>query len=52
MYQLKTPQVITNNDKNKIKNVAGSETSSEKNATVDKLPTLISSLIPNLKSKI
>jgi hypothetical protein len=51
MYQLKAQQVITNNDKNK-KNVAGSETSSEKNATVDKLPTLISSLMPNLKSKI
>jgi hypothetical protein len=51
MYQLKAQQVITNNDKNK-KVLRAVKPVPKKNATVDKLPTLISSLIPNLKSKI
>jgi hypothetical protein len=38
MYQLKAQQVITNNDKNKIKNVAGSETSSEKKCNSRQTP--------------
>ena len=51
MYQLKAQQVITNNDKNK-KMLRAVKPVPKKNATVDKLQTLISSLIPNLKSKI
>jgi hypothetical protein len=38
MYQLNAQQVITNNDKNEIKNVAGSETCSEKKCNCRQAP--------------
>jgi hypothetical protein len=49
MYQLKAPQVITNNDKNK-KNVAGRETSSEKKINSRQTPNPY--IITHSQSKI
>jgi hypothetical protein len=49
MYQLKAQQVITNNDKNK-KNVAGSETSSEKKCNSRQTPNPY--IITHSQSKI
>jgi hypothetical protein len=51
MYQLNAQQVITNNEKNK-KMLRAVKPVQKKSAIVDQIPTLIASLISNLKSKI